>query len=115
MFDIKDILETNRMITENNLDVRTITMGISLRDCAHPDINVTAQKIYDKITKNAENLVRVGEDLEMELGIPIINKRISVTPISMIGESCDANSYVPLAKALDAAAKAIGVNFIGGF
>lgn len=115
MFDIKDILETNRMITENNLDVRTITMGISLRDCAHPDINVTAQKIYDKITKNAENLVKVGEDLEAELGVPIINKRISVTPISMIGESCDANSYVPLAKALDAAAKAIGVNFIGGF
>ncbi|NLH46630.1 MAG: PFL family protein [Acholeplasmataceae bacterium] len=115
MFDIKDILETNRMITENNLDVRTITMGISLRDCAHPDINVTAQKIYDKITKKGENLVKVGEDLEAELGVPIINKRVSVTPISIIGESCDANSYVPLAKALDAAGKAIGVNFIGGF
>ena len=115
MFDIKDILETNRMITENNLDVRTITMGISLRDCAHPDINVTAQKIYDKITKKGENLVKVGEDLETELGVPIINKRVSVTPISIIGESCDANSYVPLAKALDAAGKAIGVNFIGGF
>ncbi len=115
MFDIKDILETNRMITENNLDVRTITMGISLRDCAHPDINVTAQKIYDKITHKAERLVKVGEDLETEFGVPIINKRISVTPISMIGESCDTNSYVPLAKALDAAAKAIGVNFIGGF
>ena len=115
MFDIKDIIETNRMITENNLDVRTITMGISLRDCAHPDINVTAQKIYDKITKKGENLVKVGEDLEAELGVPIINKRVSVTPISIIGESCDANSYVPLAKALDAAGKAIGVNFIGGF
>lgn len=115
MFDIKDILETNRMITENNLDVRTITMGISLRDCAHPDINVTAQKIYDKITHKAERLVKVGEDLETEFGVPIINKRISVTPISMIGESCDTNSYVPLAKALDTAAKAIGVNFIGGF
>ncbi len=115
MFDIKDILETNRMITENNLDVRTITMGISLRDCAHPDINVTAQKIYDKITKKGENLVKVGEDLEAELGVPIINKRVSVTPISIIGESCDANSYVPLAKALDAAGKAIGINFIGGF
>ena len=115
MFNIKDILETNRMITENNLDVRTITMGISLRDCAHPDINVTAQKIYDKITKKAENLVKVGEDLETEFGVPIINKRVSVTPISIIGESCDANSYVPLAKALDAAGKAIGVNFIGGF
>lgn len=115
MFNIKDILETNRMITENNLDVRTITMGISLRDCAHPDINVTAQKIYDKITKKAENLVKVGEDLETEFGVPIINKRVSVTPISIVGESCDTNSYVPLAKALDAAGKAIGVNFIGGF
>ena len=115
MFNIKDILETNRMITENNLDVRTITMGISLRDCAHPDINVTAQKIYDKITKKAENLVKVGEDLETEFGVPIINKRVSVTPISIVGESCEANSYVPLAKALDAAGKAIGVNFIGGF
>ena len=115
MFEIKDILETNRMISENNLDVRTITMGISLRDCAHPDINVTAQKIYDKITKKGENLVKVGEDLEAEFGIPIINKRVSVTPISIIGESCDANSYVPLAKALDAAGKAIGINFIGGF
>ena len=115
MFDIKDILETNRMITENNLDVRTITMGISLRDCAHPDINVTAQKIYDKITKKAEHLVKTGEDLEAELGVPIINKRISVTPISIIGESSDATSYVPLAKALDAAGKTIGVNFVGGF
>ena len=115
MFDIKDILETNRMITENNLDVRTITMGISLRDCSHPDINVTAQKIYDKITKKAENLVKTGEDLETELGVPIINKRISVTPISIIGESSDASSYVPLAKALDAAGKTIGVNFVGGF
>ena len=115
MFEIKDILETNRMISENNLDVRTITMGISFRDCAHPDINVTAQKIYDKITKKGENLVKVGEDLEAEFGIPIINKRVSVTPISIIGESCDANSYVPLAKALDAAGKAIGINFIGGF
>ncbi len=115
MFEIKDILETNRMISENNLDVRTITMGISLRDCAHPDINVTAQKIYDKITKKGENLVKVGEDLEAEFGVPIINKRVSVTPISIIGESCDANSYVPLAKALDAAGKAIGINFIGGF
>lgn len=103
MFNIKDILETNQMITQNNLDVRTITMGISLRDCGHPDIKVTAQKVYDKITKKAERLVKVGEELELELGVPIINKRISVTPISMVGESCDTNDYVPLAKALDAA------------
>jgi uncharacterized protein len=115
MFTIKEVLETTRMITENNLDVRTITMGISLRDCSHPDINVVAQKIYDKITTKAEHLVKTGEDLEAELGVPIIHKRISVTPISMVGESCDANSYVPLAMALDRAAKAVGVNFIGGF
>ncbi len=115
MFTIKDVLETTRMITENNLDVRTITMGISLRDCSHPDIKVAAQKIYDKITTKAEHLVKTGEDLEAELGVPIIHKRISVTPISMVGESCDANSYVPLAMALDKAAKAVGVNFIGGF
>ena len=115
MFTIKDILETNQMITQNNLDVRTITMGISLRDCGHPDIKVTAQKVYDKITMKAEKLVQVGEELEMELGVPIINKRISVTPVSMVGESCDSNDYVPLAKALDEAGKAVGVNFIGGF
>ena len=115
MFTIKDILETNQMITQNNLDVRTITMGISLRDCGHPDIKVTAQKVYDKITRKAEKLVQVGEELEMELGVPIINKRISVTPVSMVGESCDSNDYVPLAKALDEAGKAVGVNFIGGY
>ena len=96
MFEIKDVLETTRMITENNLDVRTITMGISLRDCAHPDIKVTAQKIYDKVTKKAENLVKVGQELETELGVPIINKRVSVTPVAIVGESCDAASYVPL-------------------
>lgn len=115
MFEIKDVLETTRMITQNNLDVRTITMGISLRDCAHPDIKVTAQKIYDKITKKAENLVKVGQELETELGVPIINKRVSVTPIAIVGESCDAESYVPLAKALDEAGRTIGVDFVGGF
>ena len=103
------------MITENKLDVRTITMGISLRDCGHSDMKVTAQKVYDKICQKAENLVKTGEDLELELGVPIINKRISVTPISMVGESCDSNDYVPLAQALDKAAKAVGVNFIGGY
>lgn len=112
---INDVLETTEMITQNNLDVRTITMGISLRDCAHPDINKCAEKIYDKITKKAENLVKTGENLEMELGIPIINKRVSVTPISIVGESCDGNDFVPLAKALDRAAKETGINFLGGF
>src|SRR5574344_118674 len=114
MYNIKEILETTRMITENNLDVRTITMGISLRDCAHEDVKVCADKIYDKITKTAEHLVKTGQDLEAELGVPIIHKRISVTPISLVGESCKTDSYVPLAKALDKAAKEVGVNFIGG-
>lgn len=90
MFTIKDILETNQMITQNNLDVRTITMGISLRDCGHPDIKVTAQKVYDKITRKAEKLVQVGEELEMELGVPIINKRISVTPVSCLVKAATA-------------------------
>ena len=90
-------------------------MGISLRDCGHPDVKVCADKIYDKITKKAEKLVQTGEDIESDLGVPIINKRISVTPISMVGESCDTNDYVPLAKALDKAAHEVGVNFIGGF
>ena len=90
-------------------------MGISLRDCADPDVNVCAQKIYDKITTKAKDLVKVGEELEAELGVPIIHKRISVTPISIVGESCRTDNYVPLARALDDAAKAVGVNFIGGF
>lgn len=115
LFNLDDIFETTRMITEHNLDVRTITMGISLRDCCHPDIDVTAQKIYDKICTKAEKLVKTGEDIEAELGVPIINKRISVTPISMVGESCISNDYVPLARALDRAGKQVGVNFIGGF
>lgn len=114
-YEIKDVLETTRMITQNNLDVRTITMGISLRDCADPDVNVCAKKIYDKIIRYAKDLVKVGVELEQELGVPIIHKRISVTPISLVGEACHTDNYVPLAKALDDAAKAVGVNFIGGF
>lgn len=115
MLTIQDILETNRMIKENNLDVRTITMGISLRNCSHPDVKVFCKNIYDKITRTAQNLVRVGEDIEAEYGIPIINKRISVTPIAIAAESCLTDNYVAVAMALDAAAKAVGVNFIGGF
>ncbi|MDR1702045.1 MAG: PFL family protein [Sporomusaceae bacterium] len=115
MFTPKDVTETNRMITENNLDIRTITLGISLRDCGHPNIKIFCNNIYDKITKLAEHLVRTGEDIEAEYGIPIINKRISVTPIAIAAESCHTDSYVEAAKALDAAAKAVGVNFIGGF
>jgi len=114
-FTSDDVLETNRMITQNKLDVRTITMGISLRDCGDENVERCAQKIYDKITKKAEHLVKVGEDLETELGVPIIHKRISVTPISLVGENCITGDYVPLAKALDRAAQTVGVNFVGGF
>ena len=110
-----EILETIHMISEENLDIRTTTMGISLRDCADSDVDKASQKIYDKITRVAENLVSTGDKISKEFGIPIINKRISVTPISIIGESCEKKDYVKLAKALDRAAKAVGVNFIGGY
>ena len=110
-----EILETIHMISEENLDIRTTTMGISLRDCADSDVDKASQKIYDKITRLAENLVSTGDKISKEFGIPIINKRISVTPISIIGESCEKKDYVKLAKALDRAAKAVGVNFIGGY
>ena len=115
MFNIREVLETNRMIQENNLDVRTITMGISLRDCAREDVKAATACIYEKITRRAEKLVRVGEELEAEFGVPIINKRISVTPISMVAESSRTEDYVPFAAVLDKAARAVGVNFIGGF
>ncbi len=115
MLTIQEILETNRMIQENKLDVRTITLGISLQDCCHPDMKIFCQNIYDKITSKAQNLVKIGEDIEAEYGIPIINKRISVTPIAIVAGSCHSDSYVPVAQAMDAAAKEVGVNFIGGF
>ena len=103
------------MITVNKLDVRTITMGISLRDCAHPNLRDFCRNVYDKITRAAEFLVKTGEEIEAEYGVPIINKRISVTPIAIAAESCKAESYVPIAETLDRAAKEVGVNFIGGF
>lgn len=115
MINAMEIIETIKMIQEENLDIRTITMGISLRDCIHHDSNTACTKIYDKITRLAENLVKVGNDIEKEYGIPIINKRISVTPISIIAESSNETSYVKFAQALDKAADAVGVNFIGGF
>ncbi len=115
MLEFKDILATQDMIDKRHLDIRTITMGISLLDCAHEDVNICAQRIYDKITRNAENLVKVGQEIEWEFGIPIVNKRISVTPIALVGNACRTDSYVPLAIAMDKAAKACGVNFIGGF
>jgi hypothetical protein len=103
------------MIQDNKLDVRTITMGISLLGCISEDGDRMYTRIYDHITKEAEYLVKTGEDLERELGVPIINKRISVTPISLIGGASNLPNYVPIARALDKAAKAVGVNFIGGF
>ena len=113
--DIKQVTETIAMIEEQNFDVRTITMGISLLDCIDSNIEKAAEKVYHKIITKAGKLVQVGDDISAELGIPIVNKRVSVTPISIIGAATDATDYVPLAKALDRAAKEIGVNFIGGF
>ncbi|MCR3760568.1 PFL family protein [Clostridium felsineum] len=110
-----EIMSTIKMIEEQNLDIRTITMGISLRDCCSFNGEESRKRIYDKITKYAENLVKVGEEIERDYGIPIINKRISVTPISIIAESSDDKDYVEYAKTLDRAAKAVGVNLIGGF
>ena len=115
MLNLSDILYTQDMIDKRHLDIRTITMGISLLDCVHEDVNACAGRIYDKITRRAENLVKVGQDIEWEFGIPIVNKRISVTPIALVGNGCRTDSYVPLAIAMDKAAKACGVNFIGGF
>ncbi len=115
MINTKDILHTLDMIDKRHLDIRTITMGISLLDCMDTDVNVCAQKIYDKITHQAKDLVRVGQEIELEFGIPIVNKRISVTPIALVGAACQTESLVPLAVAMDEAAKAVGVNFIGGF
>ena len=115
MFNQKEILETIHMFQEQHLDVRTITMAISLTDCADSSAAAACGKIYDKITKKAEHLVRVGEEISVEYGIPIINKRISVTPISLVAAPSDAKDYVCYAQALDRAAQAVGVNFIGGF
>ena len=115
MINPYEILETIRMIDQEKLDIRTITMGISLRDCIDSDGDKARRKIYDKITKCAKNLVKTGEKIELEYGIPIINKRVSVTPISIIAEATDEKDYVEFAKIMDSAAEAIGIDFIGGF
>ncbi len=115
MINTNEILETIKMIKDEHLDIRTITMGISLLDCVDSSAEKSCTKIYDKITRYAENLVKTGNDIGDELGIPIINKRISVTPIAMVAGASDAKDYVCFAKALDRAADATGVNFIGGF
>ncbi len=115
MMNFSDIRQTLDMIDHQHLDIRTVTMGISLRDCAGPDPDAACRRIYDKIASCAEHLVPVAESIERELGIPIVNKRIAVTPIALVAESSSAEDYVPFARTLDRAAKACGVNFIGGF
>ena len=115
MINLNDILETINMIKEENLDIRTVTMGISLLDCASDDINVLCDRIYDKLTTRAEKLVPGGEDIEKQYGIPIINKRVSVTPVSLIGGKHSSDDYIKIAQTLDRAANTLGINFIGGF
>ena len=115
MLDKNDVLSTVQMIDRQHLDIRTITMGISLLSCADRDAKAACEKIYDKITRYAEGLVKTGEDIEREFGIPIVNKRISVTPMAIAGAACKGEDFVPLALTLDRAAKTCGVNFIGGY
>ena len=115
MFNTGDILETIEMFTQENLDVRTVTMGISLLDCIDPDPVRACEKIYRKITTRAGKLVPTVEAIAAEYGIPIINKRISVTPIAMLLGACPDADPVDFAKTLDAAGKAVGVNFVGGY
>ena len=115
MINESNILETINMIKMHNLDIRTVTLALSLRDCMDSDVNVVCENIYKKITSYAKNLVEYANELENDYSIPIINKRISVTPISLIGEACKNPDYVKIAQTLDKAAQEVGVNFIGGF
>ncbi|AGF95548.1 hypothetical protein MmTuc01_0091 [Methanosarcina mazei Tuc01] len=111
----KEILETIQMVRMEHLDIRTVTMGISLRDCSHPDIEIFNENIYAKITSRAKDLVRTTNEIQSLYGIPIINRRISVTPIAIAAESCRSRDFVSIAKTMDEAAKEAGVDFIGGF
>ena len=117
MINIFEVNETNKMIDQENLDVSTITMGISLLDCVDADIDVVCEKVYAKITTLAKNLVKTGEDISAEYGIPIVNKRISITPAALVGGAAckTTDDFVKLAKTLDKAAKEVGVNFLGGY
>ena len=115
LINSSEILQTIQMIDQQHLDVRTVTMGISLLDCADRDIRACCDRVYEKICRRADKLVETGCAIEQEFGIPIVNKRISVTPISLVAASCAAEDYTPLALTLDKAAKTVGVNFIGGF
>ncbi len=117
MININEVLETNKMILEENLDVRTITMGISLLDCAESSVKATCDKIYAKLTTKARDLVRTGDEIGREFGVPIVNKRVSITPAAIVGAACCRKpaDFVKIAKTLDRAAKKLGVNFIGGY
>lgn len=117
MISINEVIETNAMISKMNLDVRTITMGISLLDCVGKDVAETCEKIYTKITTRAKDLVEIGNDIGRKYGIPIVNKRISITPVALVGSSVckSTKDFVELAKTLDKAADKVGVNFIGGY
>ena len=117
MITRREVIETNEMIQKENLDVRTITMGISLLDCMDSDLEECKRKIKEKILNKASNLVKTGKDIEREFGIPIVNKRISVTPIAIIGSACckTPEDFASIAKTLDDVAKEVGVNFIGGY
>ena len=115
LINSSEILQTIEMIDQQHLDVRTVTMGINLLDCADRVMDVCCRRVYDKICTLADKLVETGCAIEREFGIPIVNKRISVSPISLVAAACEQDDYVPLAKTLDKAAKAVGVNFIGGF
>lgn len=115
LFNPNEIIETLQMIKTEHLDIRTVTMGINLRDCSHPDVEVFCQNIYEKITTYAKDLVRTTQEIQALYGIPIINKRIAVTPIAIAAESCKTSDFVSIAKTMDRAAKEVGVDFIGGF
>ncbi len=115
MLTIEEILETIKMVQEENLDIRTITMGISLRDCSDSNYRAACRKIYDKVTRLADSLVKTGDEIAREYGLPIVNKRISVTPIALVAEASSVENYLAYAEALDKAAAEVGVNFIGGF
>ena len=115
MLSIHHIFDTIDMIDKRHLDIRTITMGISLLDCVSEDPKRCCEKIYDKICRRAQHLVRTGEEIQGEFGIPIVNKRISVTPMALVAGGCDTEDYVPFAHAMDRAAKTCGVDFIGGY
>ncbi|MBQ8476483.1 DUF711 family protein, partial [bacterium] len=114
-FNQRQIVETIEMIKIHHLDIRTTTLSLSLRDCCSSSCDKTAAKIYDKIIKYSSNLVKFAQEIENEYDIPIVNKRIALTPISLIGESCDDVDYVKLAKTIDKAGEEVGVDFIGGF